>query len=123
MCIIRCEGSKNIFPRDGMDISADGLRKIAQAVQKDGGLPMSDIAEGWLYWFHKRGERVLKDAAKLGYMEVTLDLPIEIAKSFDRPALQTIRNGLRKMVEGSTVEFIEDEYDGESLCRVIIRWG
>jgi hypothetical protein len=121
MCIIRCEGSKNIFPRDGMDIHE--LRAIAQAVQNDGGLPMSDIAEGWLYWFHKRGDRVLKDAAKLGYMEVTLDLPIEIAKSFDQPALQTIRNGLRKMVEGSTVEFIEDEYDGERLCRVVIRWG
>jgi hypothetical protein len=116
-------GSKSIFPRDGMDISAEDLCTIAKAVKSDDSLSLTDIAEGWLYWFSKRGERYLKDAAKLGYMEVSLDLPIEIAMTFDEPALQIIRRGLRELVKGCTVGFLEDEYRGERLCRVLVSWG
>jgi hypothetical protein len=113
--------SKSIFPRDSMDI--DELRAIVKGVQEDAKLPLEEVADGWLYWFSKRGERVLKDAAKLGYMEVTLDLPIEIAASFHEPALIIIRNELRKILRGFTVGFVEDEYRGERLCRVLVSWG
>ena len=130
MCIIQYEGgrlpalrSKSIFPIKGMDISAEDLCTIAKAVQSDGSLSLTDIAEGWLYWFSKRGERYLKDAAKLGYMELTLDLPIEIATTFDEPALQIIRKGLRELVKGCTVGFLEDEYHDARLCRIVISWG
>ena len=113
--------SKSIFPRDGMDI--EELRAIVKGVQEDAKLPLEEVADGWLYWFSKRGERILKDAAKLGYMEVTLDLPIEIAASFHEPALIIIRNELRKILQGYTVGFVEDEYRGERLCRVLVSWG
>ena len=103
-----------------MDI--EELRAIVKGVQDDAKLPLQDVADDWLYWFSKRGDRVLKDAAKLGYMEVTLDLPIEIAVSFHEPVLRTIRSELRKMLQGYTVEFIEDEYCGERICRVVIGW-
>lgn len=117
----RFAGLKSIFPRDSMDI--EELRAIVKGVQEDAKLPLEEVADGWLYWFSKRGERILKDAAKLGYMEVTLDLPIEIAASFHEPALIIIRNELRKMLQGYIVGFVEDEYRGERLCRVLVSWG
>lgn len=112
--------SKSIFPRKGMDIQE--LRAIVQSVQNDAKLSLGEVADGWLYWFSKRGDRVLKDTAKLGYTEVTLDLPIEIAMSFDTPALLAIRTGLREMLQGYTVGFVEDEYRGERICRILVSW-
>lgn len=113
--------SKSIFLKKGMDIQE--LRAIVQSVQNDAKLPLEEVADGWLFWFSKRGERVLKDAAKLGYTEVTLDLPIEIAMSFHEPSLILIRNELRKMLQGYTVGFLEDEYRGERICRILVSWG
>lgn len=113
--------SKSIFLKKGMDIQE--LRAIVQSVQNDAKLPLEEVADGWLFWFSKRGERVLKDAAKLGYTEVTLDLPIEIAMSFHEPSLIVIRNELRKMLQGYTVGFLEDEYRGERICRILVSWG
>ena len=104
-----------------MDI--EELRAIVKGVDDDAKLPLQDVADGWLYWFSKRGDRVLKDAAKLGYREATLDLPIEIALAFQEPVLRNIRNELRKMLQGYTVDYIEDEYRGERICRVLIGWG
>ena len=108
-----------------MDIEElrEELCAIAKGVHQDAKLPLEEVAHGWLYWFSKRGERVLKDAAKLGYMETTLDLPVEIAFSFHEPTLHTIRRELREMVKGCTVAFVEDEYRGERMCRVVIGWG
>jgi hypothetical protein len=104
-----------------MDIQE--LRAIVESVQNDAKLPLEEVADGWLYWFSKRGERVLKDAAKLGYTEVTLDLPIEIAMSFHTATLLAIRTGLREMLQGYTVGFLEDEYRGERICRILVSWG
>jgi len=104
-----------------MDIQE--LRAIVKSVQEDAKLPLEEVADGWLFWFSKRGDRVLKDAAKLGYLEVTLDLPVEIAMSFDQATLMIIRNELRKMLQGYTVGFVEDEYRGERICRVLVSWG
>jgi hypothetical protein len=104
-----------------MDIQE--LRAIVQSVQEDAKLPLEEVADGWLFWFSKRGDRVLKDAAKLGYVEVNLDMPVEIAMSFDQATLMIIRNELRKMLQGYTVGFVEDEYRGERICRILISWG
>jgi hypothetical protein len=106
-----------------MSVSADELHAIVKGVQGDAKLPLEEVADGWLYWFSKRGDRVLKDAAKLGYTEVTLDLPIEIGVSFHEPALLIIRKGLRDMLQGCSVGFVEDEYHGERLCKILVSWG
>jgi hypothetical protein len=104
-----------------MDI--EELRAVVKSVQNDAKLPLEEVADGWLYWFSKRGDRVLKDAAKLGYTEVTLDLPIEIAMAFHTATLMMIRNELRKMLQGYTVGFVEDEYHGERICRILVSWA
>ena len=98
------------------------LRDIVKGVQSDEHMPAIDIAEGWLYWFQKRGDRYLKDAAKLGYTEVTLDLPVELGQSFNRAALLVIQRGVKELAEGCFVGFIEDEYDGKPVCRLVVSW-
>ena len=103
-------------------MNAAELQDIVKGIQSDENLPLLDIAEGWLHWFKKRGDRCLKDAAKLGYSEATLDLPIEIAQKFDLPALRLIQKELREFLEGFTVGFVEDEYEEKPLCRLHISW-
>lgn len=102
-------------------LNAEDLRTINKANAADTSPPL-DIAEGWLFWFEKRGERMLKDAAKLGYTELTVDLPIEIAGSFDRPALLLIQKTLRGLLDGCVVGFVEDEYQGKAICKLFISW-
>ena len=103
-------------------MNAAELQDIVKGVQSDENIPVIEIAEGWLHWFKKRGDRSLKDAAKLGYTEATLDLPVEIGQSFHRAALIIIQKGVKEVVEGCVVGFIEDEYDGKPLCRLVISW-
>ena len=102
-------------------LKAEDLRAINKASAADTAPPL-DIAEGWLFWFEKRGERMLKDCAKLGYTELAVDLPIEIATSFDRPALVLIQKTLRGLLDGCFVGFVEDEYKGKPICRVFVQW-
>jgi len=102
-------------------MNASELRDILKEVQADE-TPVMDIAEGWLHWFKKRGDRYLKDAAKLGYTEATLDLPIEIAQTLNRPALLLIQRGVREAAQGCFVGFIEDEYDEKPVYRLVISW-
>jgi len=99
-------------------ITAEELR--AATVQET--LSLADTAEGWLYWFSKRGDRYLKDAAKLGYTEAILDLPIELGQSSDRSLLLIIQRGVKELVEGCFVGFIEDEYDGKPVNKLFISW-
>ena len=103
-------------------VSAEELSEILKSVQADEKIPLSDIVEGWLHWFKKRGDRCLKDAAKLGYSEITLDLPIEIAQSMDRPSLLLVQRRVKDMLEGCFVGFIEDEYQEKPICRLYISW-
>ena len=103
-------------------VSANELREILDQVQSDEKIPLMETAEGWLHWFKKRGDRYIKDAAKLGYTEVTLDLPIEIAQSFDRPSLLLIQNSMKELLEGCFVGFVEDEYEDKPFCRLLISW-
>jgi hypothetical protein len=102
-------------------VSAEDLREIVRSAQADKA-SLSDTADGWLYWFSKRGDRCIKDAAKLGYTEITMDLPIEIAQSIDRASLLTIQKGVKELLAGCFVGFVEDEYEGKPLCRLLIRW-
>uniref|UniRef100_A0A6C0APY1 Uncharacterized protein n=1 Tax=viral metagenome TaxID=1070528 RepID=A0A6C0APY1_9ZZZZ len=103
-------------------LTADELKNILKEVQADEKIPLLEIAEGWLHWFKKKGDRYIKDAAKLGYTEVTLDLPIEIAQSFDRKSLIFIQKTMKELLEGCFIGFIEDEYDEKPICRLIISW-
>lgn len=103
-------------------VSAKELQGILREVQSDEKIPLIDTAEGWIHWFKKRGDRYIKDAAKLGYTEVTLDLPIELAITKNRKALLLIQDELRKMLEGCSVGFVLDEYNEEEICKVLISW-
>lgn len=103
-------------------VTAKELNDILTQVQSDEKISLVDTAEGWLHWFKKRGDRCIKDAAKLGYSEVTIDLPIEIAQGFDRAALLLIQNSMKQLLDGCFVGFIEDEYENKPLCRLLISW-
>lgn len=103
-------------------VSAKELQDILIQVQSDEKIPLIELAEGWLHWFKKRGDRYIKDAAKLGYSEVTLDLPIEIGQSMDRKSLLLIQNTMKTLVEGCAVAFVEDEYYDKPICRLLISW-
>ena len=104
-------------------LTAKELQEIVESVQADEVLPLADITEGWLHWFKKRGDRCIKDAAKLGYKEITMDLPIEIALTMDRASLLTIQKTLRGLLDGCVVAFVEDEYQGKPLCRLFVSWS
>ena len=104
-------------------LTAKELQDIVQSVQADEALPLADITEGWLHWFKKKGDRCIKDAAKLGYTEITMDLPIEIAVTMDRASLLTIQKTLRELLDGCVVAFVEDEYQGKPLCRLFVSWS
>ena len=97
------------------------LRSATQEALADT-LPLEDTADGWVYWFGKRYERYLKDAAKLGYSEITLDLPIEIAESKNKEALLLIKKELRKMLDGCFIGFVLDDYNEREICRLLISW-
>jgi|Laugrespbdmm15sn_2_1035079.scaffolds.fasta_scaffold09079_4 hypothetical protein len=81
-----------------------------------------DTAEGWLFWFRKRADRNIKEAAKLGYSEITMDLPIQIGQSFDKAALTLIQKTVRDLLNGCFVGFVEDEYGGRPVARLYISW-
>jgi hypothetical protein len=103
-------------------VSAKELQEILAQVESDEKIPLIEIAEGWLHWFKKKGDRYIKDAAKLGYSEVTIDLPIEIAQTFDRTSLLLIQNSMKELLEGCFIGFIEDEYKDKPLCKLLISW-
>lgn len=103
-------------------VSAKELQDILAEVKSDNKIPLMEITEGWIHWFKKRGERCIKDAAKLGYSEITLDLPIEIAESKNKEALLLIKKELRKMLDGCFVGFVLDDYNEREICRLLISW-
>lgn len=82
----------------------------------------ADIAEDWLYWFEKRGERFLTTAAKFGYSSVTLDLPSKLAYTLNIPLYNTILQGVRSKVTGCKVCVIEEDYEGSIIYKLEIAW-
>jgi hypothetical protein len=104
-------------------MTAKDLRKINRAIDESEPLSNEELAEGWLEWFEKRGERYLKSAAAFGYTEVTLDLPWELAQDPpDKPVLRGLAKSLRAMVPGCIVCFVEEEYEGNVIYKVEISW-
>lgn len=103
-------------------VSAMELQDILRQVQSDETIPLMELADAWLHWFKKRGDRYMKDAAKLGYSEIILDLPIELATSKDRKALVLIQSSIQVLVEGCFVGFILDEYNEKEICKLLISW-
>ena len=107
----------------GHVMTAKDLRRINREIDESEPLSNEELAEGWLQWFEKRGERFLKSAAAFGYTEVTLDLPYELAQDPpDKPTLRALAAGLRPMVPGCTVCFVEEEYEGTTIYKVEISW-
>ena len=86
-------------------------------------LSLQDTADAWVYWFGKRHERYLKDAAKNGYYEATIDLPYQIGVSKDIASLRIIQTGVRELLPGFTIGFIEDEYQGKDIVRLLVSWS
>jgi hypothetical protein len=82
-----------------------------------------ETAEGWLFWFRKRADKNIKEVAKLGYSEITMDLPIQIGQSFDTGALTLIQKTVRELLKGCFVGFVEDEYMGRPVARLYISWA
>ena len=100
----------------------DSLRSATKEALADT-LSLQDTADGWVFWFGKRHERYLKDAAKLGYSEATIDLPYQIAVSKDLVSLRVIRTGVRDLLPGFTIGFIEDECQGKDIVRLLVSWS
>ncbi len=104
-------------------MTAKELRRINRDIDESEPLSNEELANEWLRWFEKRGERYLKSAASFGYTEITLDLPYELALSPpDKPVLRAMLKELREMVPGCAVCFIEEEYEGQNLFKVEISW-
>jgi len=104
-----------------MNVSVEELQACVKESLADTS-SLVDTAEGWLYWFRKRADKNIKEAAKLGYSEITMDLPIQIGQSFDKEALILIQKSVRDLLKGCFVGFIEDEYEGKPVARLYISW-
>jgi hypothetical protein len=104
-----------------MNVSLEELQACVKEALADAS-ELMEIAEGWLYWFRKRAERNIKEAAKLGYNEITMDLPIQIGESFDAASLTLIQKTVRELLRGCFVGFVEDEYSGRPVARLYISW-
>ncbi len=97
------------------------LRSATQEALADT-LSLQDTANGWVFWFGKRYERYLKDAAKLGYSEATIDLPWQIAISKDLVSLRVIQADVKELLPGFRVSFVEDECQGKDIVRLLVSW-
>jgi hypothetical protein len=103
-------------------MNVEDLQACVKEALGDTSSPL-ETAEGWLYWFRKRADRNIKEAAKLGYSEITMDLPIQIGQSFDKGALTLIQKTVRDFLKGCFVGFVEDEYQGQPVARLYISWA
>lgn len=104
-----------------MNVSLEELQACVKEAVADAS-ELLEIAEGWLFWFRKRADRNIKEAAKLGYSEITMDLPIQIGESFDAGSLTLIQKTVRQLLKGCFVGFVEDEYKGRPVARLYISW-
>ncbi len=103
-------------------ITSQELLAISEKCQAENNISPDDLVSDWLYWFQKRGERFLTTAAKFGYTEVTLDLPIQLARSMHKPAFKQLLIAVKELVPGSTPAIVEEEYEGQILYKLEISW-
>jgi hypothetical protein len=76
----------------------------------------------WLQWFSKRGVRLLKDAIQLGKYSLTVDVPYQPSSKDAEKGLMVLRKQLRHMIPGCSVNFIEEVYEGQTFCTMLIGW-
>ncbi len=106
----------------GHVISANELLSITTDALAAPDLPPEDLADEWLLWFEKRGERFLTTAAKFGYTSVALDLPLQLATKLERGALKRLIKKLALLVPGCDVSLLEEEYEGNTLYKIEVSW-
>jgi hypothetical protein len=99
--------------------TAEELRALSK---EDDTRTPTEIAEDWLYWFEKRGERFLTTAAKFGYSSVTLLLPFRIARQLDIPLYKSLVKEVESKVPGYKVSVIEEDYEGSIVYGLELSW-
>lgn len=103
--------------------TAADLRELVADSKADFDASPEELAKDWLRWFDKRGERFLTTAAKFGFTEATLDLPLPLAQTLYRSALRMLLKELRLRVPGCNCCLIEEEYEDQILFKVEISWA
>ena len=103
-------------------LTAKELQSITARSTPDTQESADILLEDWLLWFDKRAERFLTTAAKFGYTETTLDLPIQLAKTLDKDIFTRLVKGLRTRLPGCSICIVEEDYEGSILFKVEISW-
>ncbi len=76
----------------------------------------------WLQWFSKRGVRLFKDAIQFGKYNITVDVPYQPVNKDAEKGLVDLRKRLRPMIPGCSIHFIEEVYEGVTICTILIGW-
>ena len=76
----------------------------------------------WLQWFEKRAVRLFKDITKLGRYSLTVDVPYQPNSSDAEKGLIELRKKLRPMIPGCAIHYIDEVYDGVTICTMVIGW-
>ncbi len=103
-------------------LSAEDLQAITTPSETPSEDELVVIADDWLYWLRKRGDRFLTSAAKFGYTEATLDLPLCLARTINKSVFRRLLRGTRDLLPGCTVSLVEEEYDGSILYKIEVSW-
>jgi hypothetical protein len=77
----------------------------------------------WLQWFSKRGVRIFKDAIQFGKYNITVDIPYQPDNKDAEKSLVDLRKRLRPMIPGCSIHYIEEVYEGQMFCTMLIGWG
>ena len=76
----------------------------------------------WIQWFSKRGVRLFKDAIQFGKYNITVDVPYQPVNTDAEKGLVALRKLLRPLIPGCSVHFIEEVYEGVTICTILIGW-
>jgi hypothetical protein len=112
---------------DGVVIRASELKKRTEKVRGGTSIDLDEDAKeellnDWFHWFFKYGERYLKDAASKGYSLATLDLPFQLARTFDKKLFATIVKDVKELVPGCGAAVVEEEYEGQTIFKIEVSW-
>ena len=77
----------------------------------------------WLQWFEKRAVRLFKDATQLGRMNLTIDVPYQPDTIDNEKGLVDLRKRLRPFIPGCAIHFIEEVYEDNTYCTILIDWS
>ena len=102
--------------------SAEDLQAITAVSELLSESELLEVADDWLYWLRKRGDRFLSTAAKFGYTEATLDLPRSLAISFNTSVFRRLLRGAQDLLPDCAVAVVEEEYEGAILYKIEVSW-